>query len=83
MNTNVTAVREQHIVKTTELQLPRVRTRQCKYANKKLKELLTTDIQTKLEAISSSDEMAETDRLLVTAHKPSPNETRSRQFHEI
>ena len=78
MTTSVTGVRAQHIVKKAELQLLGVRIRQCTYTIKKLNESLTTDKQ-QLEVILNSDEMAETERLLMGARKHTFEETRSRQ----
>ena len=78
MTTNVTGGRAQHIVKEAELQLLRVRIRQCKYTIKKLNESLTTDKQP-LEYILNSDEMAETERLFTAAQRHTLEETRSRQ----
>ena len=78
MITNVTGVRAQHIVKKAELQLLGVRIRQRTYTIKKLNEPLTTDKQ-QLEAILNSDEIAETERLLMGARKHTFEETRSRQ----
>ena len=78
MTTNVAGVRAQHIVKKAEVQLLGVRIRQCTYTIKKLNESLTTDKQ-QLEAILNSDEMAETERLLMGARKLTFEETRSRQ----
>ena len=60
-----------------ELQLLGVRIRQCTYIIKKLNKSLTTDKQ-QLEAILNSDEMVETEWLLVAAQKYTFEETRSR-----
>ena len=58
LNTNITGVRAQHIVKKAELQLLGVSLWQCTYMIDKLNESLTTDKQ-QVEAILNSDEMAE------------------------
>ena len=78
MTTNVTGVRAQHIVKKAELQLLGVRILQCTDTIKKLNETLTTDKQ-QLEAVLNSDDMAETERLLMAAQRHTFEETRSRQ----